>query len=165
MRHHLISTMILSLLSIGFGLLMLNSCKEADKSSKSFEIPFTKEGTLSFFLASGDTVQIDIEVANTELEITNGLMYRKSMPESSGMLFVFEQDEPRSFWMKNTYLSLDMIFVKSDLQIASIYTNIMPLRETGIPSGHPVQYVIEVPAGFSYRHKIAIGDYIDFSIF
>lgn len=145
--------------------LALVSCKQADKPDKSYDIPFTKEGTLSFYLAGGDTVQIDIEVANTELEITNGLMYRKLMPDSAGMLFIFDKDEPRSFWMKNTYLSLDLIFVKSDLQIANIFTNAMPLRETGIPSEYPVQYVIEVPAGFSYRNKITTNDRVGFSIF
>jgi uncharacterized protein len=87
------------------------------------------------------------ELAVTPEEQSLGLMFRRSLDGDKGMLFIFEGDEPRSFWMKNTYLPLDMIFVDSRNKVVHIHYAAKPLDETSIFSGSPAQYVFEVKAG------------------
>ena len=109
-------------------------------------------------------VNIEIEVADEEAERMRGLMDRISMPENAGMLFIFEEEEQRSFWMKNTYLSLDIIFINSKKEIVSIQTYTTPKTTTGIPSELPAKYVLEVNAGFTDKYGISAGDKIDFNL-
>ena len=85
-------------------------------------------------------------------------MFRTQMARDHGMLFDFKREQPVYFWMKNTYLSLDMIFVKADGTILSIAENTTPLSEATVPSGGPVRFVFEVVAGTSKRLGIAPGD-------
>ena len=89
---------------------------KSHQPSLTTKIPqFRKDGTLQFFPNSGrDTVTINIEVVKSENEIMRGLMYRPEMPQNDGMLFVFPKEEKRTFWMKNTYISLDIIYVDAD---------------------------------------------------
>ena len=125
---------------------------------------FTKEGELAFMDASGrDTLSIiDIEIVDTEAEITTGLMYRRSMPVNAGMLFVFDRPEPRSFWMKNTHIPLDIIFIDDFQRIVTIQANTRPMSEASVPSSKPAQYVLEVNAGFCQQQGITEGSYISF---
>ncbi len=76
------------------------------------------------------------------------------------MLFVFEEEGPHSFYMKNTLIPLDIIFIDKDLKIVSIQRNASPLDESGIPSGGPVQYVLEINAGLSDLWGLGVGDHI-----
>lgn len=126
--------------------------------------PFQKEGELTFF--DQDSRQpiktIDIEIADDQASITQGLMYRREMADSLGMLFIFDQMEARSFWMKNTYISLDIIYVDQFNQIVSIARNTEPKSTRSIPSGKPAQYVIEVVAGFSDTYGVKAGDFVEF---
>lgn len=126
--------------------------------------PFTKEGALAFVGANGqDTLSlIDIEIVDTEAEITTGLMYRRSMPANAGMLFIFDRPEPRSFWMKNTYIPLDIIFIDDLQKIVTIQSNTRPLSEASVPSSRPAQYVLEVNAGFCQQHGITEGAFVSF---
>lgn len=101
-----------------------------------------------------------VEIADTDAKRTEGLMFRTQMAPDHGMLFDFKREEPVWFWMKNTYLSLDMIFVKADGTILSIAENTTPLSEATVPSGGPVRFVFEVVAGTSKRLGIAPGDRI-----
>ncbi|GAB4430572.1 MAG: DUF192 domain-containing protein [Bacteroidia bacterium] len=132
--------------------------------AKPYEPPFVKEGSLSFIDGESREVlrSIDIEIADTEQRITQGLMYRRSMADSLGMLFVFDRMEPRSFWMKNTYISLDIIYVDEFNRIVSIQRNTQPLSTRPLPSEGPAQYVIEVVAGFCENHRIEPGDFVRF---
>jgi uncharacterized protein len=88
-----------------------------------------------------------VELATNDTERSRGLMFRKKLPDGHGMLFDFEQDRPVAFWMHNTYVSLDMIFITGDGRILRIAENNKPLSDRLIPSGGPVRAVLEVVAG------------------
>ena len=106
-----------------------------------------------------------VELADTEAEREKGLMYRKELPEGRGMLFDFHRDQEVSFWMQNTYISLDMIFIRGDGQILRIAENTEPLSTRLIPSGGPVRAVLEVIGGTARRLGIAPGDRVAAPIF
>ena len=126
---------------------------------------FKKEGQLSFISkAKGDTIKtIDIEIAETDDERARGLMDRKSMLDSQGMLFIFAAPEEQSFWMKNTYISLDIMYVNENFEIVSIQKYATPLSEESLPSFKKAQYVVETNAGFADKYKVAFGDKIAFT--
>jgi uncharacterized membrane protein (UPF0127 family) len=123
-------------------------------------LEFTREGELSLFRAGSDSLlaTLDIELARTEYEIQTGLMYRPSMEDHQGMLFIFQEEAPRSFYMKNTLIPLDIIYLDGDLEVVSIRPDAEPLNESGIPSGKPAQYVLEIKAGLAGRWDIQEGD-------
>lgn len=128
------------------------------------EIQFKKEGELSFVDKESKQVikSIDIEIAETEYERALGLMYRYSMSEDVGMLFVMELEEKQSFWMKETYISLDIIYLNKELEIVKIHKNVQPLSEESIPSIRKAKYVIEVVGGFCDKLNIEEGDFVKF---
>jgi uncharacterized protein len=99
-----------------------------------------------------------VELAVTDEEKTRGLMFRRSVPEFTGMLFDFQEDGPRSMWMKNTYVSLDMIFIQDDGRIRYIAESTEPESEKIIRSRGPVRAVLEVAAGTARRLGIEPGD-------
>jgi len=101
--------------------------------------------------------KLKLDVVRTLHTRNRGMMYRKEMEKEQGMLFVFPDEKPRSFWMKNTYLALDMIFIGSDKKVKSIITRAVPLTETPRPSKEPAQFVVEVLAGKSAEWGITIG--------
>ena len=125
---------------------------------------FTKEGELTFLRKTGGKkiTTIDIEIADNAYEREKGLMYRHSLPDNAGMLFIFERSGPLSFWMRNTYISLDIIFADEKRQIVTIQKNTKPLSYAQIPSERNSKYVVEVNAGFCDKYGIAVGDYIAF---
>src|SRR5438309_11102186 len=106
-----------------------------------------------------------VELASTPQEQATGLMFRRELPEGRGMLFDFHRDQPTSFWMKNTYIPLDMIFIRGDGRILRIAENTVPLSETLVPSGGPVRAVLEVNAGMARKLGIAPGDRVAHPIF
>jgi uncharacterized protein len=106
-----------------------------------------------------------VELATDDAERERGLMYRKELPEGRGMLFDFHEDRPVAFWMHNTYIPLDMIFIRSDGSIARIAENTEPMSDRLIPSGTPVRAVLEVIAGTARKFGIAPGDRVESSIF
>lgn len=125
---------------------------------------FEQEGSLIVLNPVGDTVcSILIEIADTEFEQERGLMYRHFMPEDAGMLFIFKKEEYRSFWMKNTHLPLDIIYIDANRVIKTIRKNTVPHSEASVPSDAPAQYVLEVNAGFCDIHHIEEGMSIQFS--
>lgn len=127
---------------------------------------FVREGTLTFYSPSEsdttavDTVTIEIEIADDPDSRTVGMMYRKTMRPDRGMLFVFDELRIQSFWMQNTPLSLDMIFVGADSTIVTIYEHTQPYSRQSHTSTAPAQHVIEVVAGFCEKHGIEVGDRI-----
>ena len=121
-------------------------------------IPFRKDGELTFLRGDAEDLTIDIEVADTDSARQRGLMQRSSLPEMSGMLFVFRREEIQSFWMANTPLALDLIFVDADSQIVDIDKYTTPFSSESIVSDEPAQYVIEVPAGFADTYGITAGE-------
>ena len=106
-----------------------------------------------------------VELATNDTERERGLMYRKELPEGRGMLFDFHEDRPVAFWMHNTYIPLDMIFIRSDGSILRIAENAEPMSDRLIPSGGPVRAVLEVIAGTARKLGIAAGDRVESPIF
>lgn len=102
----------------------------------------------------------DVTLATNEKERERGLMFVKHLPEGQGMLFDFKIDQPVSFWMHNTYISLDMFFIRSDGTITHIAENAKPLSDALIPSGGPVRAVLEVIAGTADKFGIKPGDHV-----
>jgi hypothetical protein len=106
-----------------------------------------------------------VEMATTEEEKTTGLMYRKSLPDGQGMLFDFTPEQQVSMWMKNTYIPLDMIFIRADGRILRIAENTEPLSTKIIPSGGLAKGVLEVIGGTAKKYGIAPGDRVAHPLF
>lgn len=138
--------------------------------SKSVETPvaavsppvFIKEGEVTFLKKGEPYKKIDVEVAENEAERAKGLMFRPYLPDSVGMLFIFETPGENGFWMKNTSIPLDIIYVGPDKKIISIAENTKPYSEESIPPLGTMQYVVEVNAGFTKSNNIQSGDAISF---
>jgi uncharacterized protein len=121
------------------------------------EPQFKKEGELSFLK---NNQKLTIEIADNEAETTQGLMYRRSMPDSCGMVFVMPDYEPQKFWMKNTYIPLDIIFLDESKKIVTIQANTTPFSEAGVESYDKAKFVLEVNAGYCKRKGIEKGDLV-----
>ncbi len=123
--------------------------------------------TTDITLPDGFTVKAELAITPEETE--KGLMYRTELPEGSGMLFVFEDNAPRYFWMKNTLIDLDIIFITSDLKVFS-YEEHVPHSYLYTPDSQVAtavgfgQYVLELPAGSVKKHKIEEGSFLEFDL-
>jgi uncharacterized membrane protein (UPF0127 family) len=115
----------------------------------------TKTGVHSF----------SVEVVDNDADRAKGLMHRRSLPEGTGMLFDFHREQDVSFWMQNTYIPLDMIFIRADGRIHRIAENTVPHSLEQVPSRGPVRGVLEVIAGTSRKLGIALGDRVAHPIF
>lgn len=157
-------TKILSLFFLA-SLLVLscNGDKDQEAIDTGDRFEFTKEGELSLINPEGDTLKkIDIEIADNTYERETGLMHRESMEEHQGMLFIFNSEGQRSFYMKNTLIPLDIIYYSGDSTAVKIYENTTPMDETSLPSEEPAQYVLEINAGLVNQWGIALDDKIYF---
>jgi uncharacterized membrane protein (UPF0127 family) len=114
--------------------------------------------------AKGHTV-FKVEIAADHASQEKGLMYRKKMAANAGMIFDFDQDVMTSFWMKNTILPLDIIFIRSDGVVSSVAANAVPMSETPIPSSEPVRAVLELNAGRAAQIGMKPGDKVHAAIF
>jgi uncharacterized membrane protein (UPF0127 family) len=108
---------------------------------------------------------LSVEMAVNDAERAKGLMYRKELPEGRGMLFDFQREQEVSFWMQNTYISLDMLFIRGDGRILRIAENTEPLSTRIISSGGPVRAVLEVIGGTARKLGLAPGDRVAHPIF
>ena len=129
------------------------------------EIPFRHEGNLTFLNDSTTIKNIEIEVADDDLQRARGLMYRKQRPENRGMIFLMDRNEIQNYYMKNTYIPLDIIYVGADKKVVSIQKQTTPLSELSLPSAGPAKYVVEVVGGFCDKYGVTEGTSIDFEIF
>ncbi len=128
--------------------------------------PARPAGKQTLEIASKNGVHVfSVELAENEAERSKGLMFRRELPAGQGMLFDFHQEQEVSFWMQNTYISLDMVFIRGDGRILRIAENTEPLSTRLIPSGGPVRAVLEVIAGTSRKLGIAPGDTVASPIF
>ena len=108
---------------------------------------------------SGETVhRFDIEIADEPQERARGLMFRESMADDAGMLFIYPRERVASFWMKNTYISLDMLFIANDGRILQIAPRTVPLSLESVRSDSKVRAVLEINGGLSERLGIEPGD-------
>ena len=110
--------------------------------------------------AFGNRTEVDVEIADDEAEQRRGLMQRTELAENTGMLFVFDREAPRSFWMRNTLIPLSIAYIASDGRIVDIQ-DMQPLDETSHPSAEPAQYALEVNQGFFAERGIEVGNVVD----
>lgn len=118
---------------------------------------FADDGRLTIANAQGDYA-FNVEVVDTPEGRGQGLMFRTSLAPDAGMLFDFKESRPVSFWMQNTLIPLDMLFIRHDGTIANIHVNAKPLDPTSIPSDGPVEFVLEIAGGRSVELGIKAGD-------
>ena len=147
-------------------LLLIFGCKEEAKSVVTpIKIEFKKEGNLTIHNSLTDSIiaNFDIEVADDEYQRQTGLMHRQSMKDNQAMLFIFDNVEFRSFYMKNTLIPLDIIYIDESKKIVSIQKNAKPMDESSLPSKVPAKYVLEINGGLSDQLNIVEGDSIVFS--
>ena len=135
-----------------FFIAVLSSCSGLEKFEKK---NMTIEG-------SGGQVPIKTEIARTDAQREQGLMYRKRIKDGEAMLFIFERDEMLSFWMKNTLVPLSIAYISYDGRILEIY-DMEPENLNPIRSSRSVRYALEVPQGWFGRAGIGIGDRLDTS--
>lgn len=171
--HITIATILILILVIGSLILFVNPVKKtvrktSDNVNEQTTAPvkpvFRKDGELRFLNGKSDKVitVIDIEVADDNAEREQGLMYRDTMAENQGMLFLMETEESQAFWMKNTILPLDILYVDSDRRIVSIHKDCVPYSLDQIVSAKPALYVVEVNAGYTRKFGVKVGDLISF---
>ncbi len=160
-KTHSIKFVLLGLIALG-----ISGCKEEKKQQiLTREIAFTKEGNLQLIRSTNDSLiaSLDIEIAEGEYETATGLMYRNSMEDHQGMLFIFERESPLSFYMKNTQFPLDIIYLNEALEIVEVYRDTKPFDPTPLPSRRPAKYVLEVNAGLVAQWKLLPIDRAEFS--
>jgi hypothetical protein len=120
--------------------------------------------SLTITTAQGDRHFV-IELALTAAQQEQGLMYRRELAPDAGMLFIFPQTQPTAFWMKNTLIPLDMLFIAADGRVADIHERAVPQSEANIPAKMPVKAVLEVNGGTVARLGIKRGDLVHHAAF
>ena len=111
--------------------------------------------------ATGD-VEVKVEVVATEAKIQKGLMFREHLPLDSGMLFLMGEEKEWPFWMRNTLIPLDMLFINGDMKVAGIVENAEPLTESLRTVGKPSRYVLEVNGGWAKKNAVTAGALVRF---
>ena len=114
-------------------------------------------GVLTVVNDQGRMLEFDVYIATTVEQQRRGLMFIRDMPERTGMLFVYDAEQPRSMWMKNTYIPLDMVFARSDGTVINVVSDTVPQTLTSNPSSEPARYVLELNAGTARRLGIGTG--------
>lgn len=156
---------------------LLTSCKHAAedssrpaRSAESPAVPATDSApppkpdarVLITPAGGGAPLTVHVEVVRRPNDIKRGLMYRQHLPPDQGMLFLMGKEEVQSFWMKNTLISLDMLFITADKRVAGIVENTEPLTLTSRRIDEPTFYVLEVNGGWSQAHGVAAGATVAF---
>ncbi len=155
-----LTSMLNKLLFLILSVAFLAACGEPKKKDQTEKKGRVLEytNTLSFLDENGNEIStLRFEKADDPAERNQGLMDVTSMPEDAGMVFYFDTEEPQSFWMMNTPLSLDIMYVSADSIIVSIYKSTTPFSDKSLPSGKPAKYVIETNAGYSISNDIKEG--------
>ena len=155
-------SVILALLLAG----NLNGCSPSDKAATAQEeayinVPFRSDGWLTIARDEQIFQDLDIEIAEDDSSRTRGLMQRDELPDQSGMLFIFPSESQQGFWMANTRIALDLIFIRKDGTVQSVAKYIQPMRTESVPSRGLAQYVLEVQAGFVDSVGLLEGDHIE----
>lgn len=149
-----------------FSFFFLNVCSSKIENKTDQRVGRTLEfiGKLEFIDESASKISsIDIAIADDDMTRSQGLMDVRELKPDGGMLFIFEDETRQSFWMANTPLPLDLIFVDMDKKIVHIHQNATPFSQSGIDSVHPAMYVVEVNAGYAMKHDLKIGHSISYT--
>ena len=141
-----------------FGKFNENTKPSVKQPTQPYEPPFRMDGTLWAINGTDTTAVFRTEYATTPAAIEIGMMYRRSMDKDMAMLFFMSGgDQLRSFWMKNTIVPLDIIYINSENEVVSIQANAQPLSTQSLPSGQPASYVLEIYGGEAAAQGIGIG--------
>ncbi len=140
---------LLARLALVFALALLAACDQ-----------LAGENVAILHTAIGDW-RFTVEIADDDSERARGLMYRQSLAPDAGMLFDFQDERPVAFWMQNTLIPLDMIFIAADGTVRSFHERARPLDPSSIPSGAPVRFVLEIPGGRAAEIGLAVGDRLE----
>jgi uncharacterized protein len=116
--------------------------------------------TVAINASGGERVEVEVEIADDEAERRKGLMERTELVENAGMLFVFDREQPLSFWMRNTVIPLSIAYIDAEGRIADIQ-DMQPLDETPHPSAEPARYALEVNQGFFEERGVEVGDEVE----
>lgn len=144
-------------------LLTLIGCGNGERSAPGSTRTIELTDSVDFLDRDGEVIStVRVAIADTENKRNLGLMNVHDLPEDGGMLFLFDDEQERSFWMANTPLPLDIIYVNRNKEIVRIYHRTNPYSERLLPSGEPAQYVVEVNGGYARNHDIREGMSIDF---
>lgn len=157
-KHWTLLALLAGLLMSGCGQKQ-NAGKEQQKEGRTIQY----SGSVTFFNAQSDSLTtIGVAVAEKEEDRNMGLMDVNDLPENRGMLFIFDEPQPLSFWMANTPLPLDIIFIDGQKKIVRIHHNTEPFSQKQYSSGSDAQYVVETNGGFCVSHDIQEGGHISF---
>jgi uncharacterized membrane protein (UPF0127 family) len=142
----------MSLIALSIGLFFLFNGALACQTHPSVVIPGKDHGELT----------LKVEIADTPAKRALGLQYRRDLEDDQGMLFLFPDEKVRAFWMKNTPLSLDLIFIGSRRRVVGIIHRAVPFSTASLSVSAPSQFVLEVNGGLSKRWGIEVGDHVGF---
>ncbi|MEO8774665.1 MAG: DUF192 domain-containing protein [Gelidibacter sp.] len=138
-------------------------CKDNQNTVKPLVIEFKKEGELILKTSNDSLIKnLDIEIADDEYHTQTGLMYRDSMGQEQAMLFIFPEADYRAFYMKNTKIPLDIIYIDADKKIVSFQKNAQPYSEASLPSNVPAKYVLEINGGLADQWELKVGDKMEY---
>lgn len=146
---------------------LISSCTPSQKDAVATHRPRTDETlpALQIESSAGRPLTFTIEIADTPKAREVGLMFRKELPDNAGMLFIFEAQDDHHFWMKNTYLPLDMIFIDETMTVVGIVHRAAPETLTSRGVGKPSRYVLEINGGLAKREGIIEGAKVTFKGF
>lgn len=162
MKKIILSVAVLTALAFGV------SCNEgttAEKTNLTKEIKFKKDGTLTLRKVETDSVvaTLDIEISDDDYKTQIGLMYRQSMENRQAMLFIFPDEGIRTFYMKNTEFSIDILYFDKNKRLLNYHSKAEPYNEKSLPSAAPAMYVLEVNAGLADQWGLDTGDTFEFT--
>ncbi len=132
-----------------------------DPTTETYDGPLPDRGALLVRDAFGGAHRLTVEIADTSPLRTRGLMWRSELPEGTGMLFIFPAEVVQSFWMRNTLIPLDMVFIDRHLRIVGVVQWAEPKTLTSRTVGKPSLYVLEVPGGWTSRNGVRAGSTVD----
>lgn len=141
-------------------LLVLLACRATPVMGTETKVRFER-APLGITTADGGRFALEVELAATDEQRSHGLMFRRSLGEDEGMLFVFDRDEDHTFWMKNTYLPLDMIFIDAAGEVQGILPQVPPQTEVPRSIGKRSRYVLEVNGGWCALKGVKPGDRVE----
>ena len=156
--------MIIGLLGLALIAFILQSIPSSN-TGRAMEPPFVDMGDLSILAADGTEKNSPghRDSPKPTINVAQGMMWRTSMAEDRGMLFLMDELEPQSFWMLNTLIPLDIMYADDNRRIVTIAENATPKSTDPIPSGASARYVLEVNGGFAQRHGIRVGDRLEWT--
>jgi uncharacterized membrane protein (UPF0127 family) len=138
-----------------------NSLPITDPAAENYALPQLPHARVTLKDVYGGTHPVDVEVAASDEATTRGMMWRARLDEGKGMLFIFPDEKVRAFWMRNTLVPLDMLFIGADKKIVGIVEQAVPQTLTSRSVGVPSKYVLEVPGGWSAKSGVKSGSPVE----